>query len=270
MDVTANIASSNPAADLIVFTDLDGTLLDHSSYDYAPAQPTLERLLRQQIPLVLASSKTASEMVPLRRKLRFEHCPLICENGAGVVAAGDTPDGNTGDYLRLRAELEVVSPAIRAKFEGFGDMTPARVSAVTGLSKGQARLAVQRAFSEPGIWTGTAAEQEQFLSKLAARGITARRGGRFLTLSFGGTKADQMGRICAELERSTMIALGDAPNDTEMLKAADYAIVLPNAHGHPVSVATDKTLSVIHADQPGPIGWNASLGAVLTELGIAD
>jgi len=270
VDVTANIASSNPAANVIVFTDLDGTLLDHTSYDYAPAHPTLDRLLRQDIPLVLASSKTAAEMVPLRRDLQFEHCPAICENGAGVVAARAAPDSNSQEYVKLREALDTVPGDLRACFEGFGDMSLARISEVTGLSPDNARLAAQRAFSEPGIWTGSDDAQDQFLSHLRAHGITARRGGRFLTLSFGGTKADQMHRICAELVRTTTIALGDAPNDFEMLNAADYAIVLPNAHGHPVRVTKNDMSKVIHADQPGPTGWHASLGAVLTNLGVAD
>ncbi len=262
--------SPSSAADLIVFTDLDGTLLDHTSYDHTPAHPTLGRLNTHNIPLVLASSKTAVEMVSLRHTLGFDHCPLICENGAGVVSGGALPDQNPAAYLDLRAALDRVPSGLRTSFEGFGDMTPARIRAVTDLSLDQARLAAQRAFSEPGIWTGSDAECAQFLTHLAQQGISARRGGRFLTLSFGDTKANQMGQITTQLGRQTTIALGDAPNDTEMLNAADYAIVLPNAHGHPVTVSKADTSRVIHAKDPGPRGWNKTLGGLLSQLGVAD
>lgn len=268
--MTANIASTNPATGVIVFTDLDGTLLDHSNYDYEPAQPTLDRLNRLAIPLILASSKTAAEMIPLRTELGFEDCPMICENGSGVVPAGSSADSDRSHYQKLRAELEAIPPALRGLFEGFGDMTPARIGDVTGLIEDQAVLAAQRAFSEPGLWTGSQHECEQFLSLLGTRGITARRGGRFLTLSFGATKADQLDRISAQLDRTVIIALGDAPNDAEMLNAADYAIVLPNAHGHPVTVSKDTSSRVIHAEQPGPMGWHSALSAVLDELGIEE
>lgn len=255
---------------MIVFSDLDGTLLDHSSYDYAPARPTLERLRRTGIPLVLASSKTAAEMVPLRRALGFEDCPLICENGAGVVAPGEAGDDVSGPYENLRRALDRVEPPLRACFEGFGDMDVARISAVTGLPEEQAVLAARRAFSEPGIWTGSDAQRDAFLEQLSYHRVTARRGGRFLTLSFGSTKADQMARITAQSARSVTIALGDAPNDAEMLNAADYAIVLPNAQGHPVDVSEAGRGRVLRATQPGPEGWNAALGDLLTELDVAE
>lgn len=38
----AQTAGSGPP--LLVFTDLDGTLLDHESYDWSPARPALNRL----------------------------------------------------------------------------------------------------------------------------------------------------------------------------------------------------------------------------------
>ena len=71
-------------ARVIVFTDLDGTLLDHESYGYAPALPLLSRLRAAGIPLILASSKTAAEIAPLRADLGFADCPAIVENGAGI------------------------------------------------------------------------------------------------------------------------------------------------------------------------------------------
>ena len=53
----------------VIFTDLDGTLLDHASYSYAPAEPALALLHKLEIPLILASSKTAFEIAPLREEL---------------------------------------------------------------------------------------------------------------------------------------------------------------------------------------------------------
>lgn len=268
--MTANIDPSELTAQLIVFTDLDGTLLDHDSYDHSPAAPTLARLRRHGIPLILASSKTATEMIPLRRDLGFENCPLICENGGGVVASGDAKKGSADAYIKLRRALDDIDPALRQGFEGFGDMTPARISEATGLPPEQAEMAALRAFSEPGIWTGTEAERDAFLAHLSYHGVTARYGGRFLTLSFGATKADQMAQIARQLGRSVIVALGDAPNDADMLNAADYAIVLPNAQGHPVEVAEDAGTRVLRAAEPGPVGWNATLGALLSDLGVTD
>ncbi len=49
----------------LVATDLDGTLLDRETYDFAPARPALDALRERGVPLVLVSSKTRAEMEPL-------------------------------------------------------------------------------------------------------------------------------------------------------------------------------------------------------------
>ena len=64
---------------LIVFSDLDGSLLDHDTYDWAPARPALEALRESGIPLVLVSSKTLAELDDYRRQLDLRH-PVVAEN----------------------------------------------------------------------------------------------------------------------------------------------------------------------------------------------
>lgn len=54
---------------LLIFTDLDGTLLDHESYDFTPARPMLARLAAMRAPVVLASSKTAAEIAEWQQGL---------------------------------------------------------------------------------------------------------------------------------------------------------------------------------------------------------
>ena len=49
-------------SDMLVFTDLDGTLLDHHDYSYDAALPTLRRLKKANIPLIFNTSKTAAEV----------------------------------------------------------------------------------------------------------------------------------------------------------------------------------------------------------------
>ena len=47
---------------LIVFTDLDGTLLDHDDYSFEAARPALAKLETLNIPVILTTSKTATEV----------------------------------------------------------------------------------------------------------------------------------------------------------------------------------------------------------------
>ncbi|WP_163849619.1 HAD-IIB family hydrolase [Pseudooceanicola aestuarii] len=251
----------------IVFTDLDGTLLDHQSYDYAPALPALSRLRAYGVPVVLASSKTAAEIAPLRAELRLTASPAIVENGAGLLPP-NSPAEDKGDvYDRLRACLDQVSAPLREKFRGFGDLGAGAVALDSGLSPQKAELACKRAFSEPGLWYGTAVEKREFIAELAEFGVTARRGGRYLTLTFGGTKADRMDEAAALFGNPHRIALGDAPNDIEMLENASVGVVIRNDHGAPLpKLKGEASGQILRSTKPGPAGWNEMMMSLISRL----
>jgi mannosyl-3-phosphoglycerate phosphatase len=68
---------------LLVFSDLDGTLLDHDTYSFETARPALAELKERGIPLVLATSKTRAETESVRSALGNRH-PFVVENGGAV------------------------------------------------------------------------------------------------------------------------------------------------------------------------------------------
>lgn len=68
---------------LIIFTDLDGTLLDYSTYSFEAALPALQLLKEKDIPLIICSSKTRKEIEHYRKQLDNHH-PFISENGGGI------------------------------------------------------------------------------------------------------------------------------------------------------------------------------------------
>jgi mannosyl-3-phosphoglycerate phosphatase len=79
-DPNKQAAFRAPELPLLIFTDLDGTLLDHHSYSFSAALPALQRLRRFNIPLIPVTSKTLAELAPLMRELDNPH-PCIAENG---------------------------------------------------------------------------------------------------------------------------------------------------------------------------------------------
>ncbi len=54
---------------LVIFTDLDGTLLDRDTYSFEPALPALRLIRQKDIPLVLSSSKTRAEIEFYRERI---------------------------------------------------------------------------------------------------------------------------------------------------------------------------------------------------------
>ena len=151
---------------LLVFTDLDGCLLDHFTYDYELARPALDQLKQSKVPLILSSSKTLAELAELSAELKLR-TPFIVENGAGVVI----PDGyfstavsglvyHQGWWLKAfgpaLSEILTTLHKIREengfRFSGFSDMSSPEVADLTGLSLPRAEMAKQRLFTEPVMW----------------------------------------------------------------------------------------------------------------------
>ena len=256
----------------VVFTDLDGTLLDHDSYDWQPAAGTLDELKARGIPVVLVSSKTMAELEEHRRALGLDG-PVIAENGAVI----DVPEGyfpqaiGTGTGSLRRSELQRHYREIRdsghydcVSFEELGD---AGVAEATGLTLSEATMANEREASEPIQWNDTESRLENFIAEAEARGLSCTRGGRFVHLMGKHDKADAVRTLCeafrekwsdAEIES---VALGDGPNDLGMLRVADVAVVIPGKHGVPMPLDGHKDAR-FPADA-GPKGWAAAMRELL-------
>ncbi|WP_244598137.1 HAD-IIB family hydrolase [Pseudohoeflea suaedae] len=254
---------------MIVFSDLDGTLLDHETYSFDAAKPALERLKSEGHVLVLASSKTAAEIAPLREAMGFAHCPAIVENGAGLLQAGESGETCDGSaHEAIRAALSDLPERLRSRFEGFSDWGIAEIARRTGLAPEQAEKAARRRFSEPGVWSGSDTELEEFVTRLSKSGITGVRGGRFFTLSHGSTKASRMEAVLAMYPDAgkvpKTVALGDAPNDVPMLENADLGIIIANrAHAGIGSLGSEVSGKIIRSVKFGPEGWNEEMLRVL-------
>ena len=252
---------------LLVFTDLDGTLIDHHSYDWTPATPALKAIKSIGGGIILASSKSAPEIQKLRAALDLSDWPAIVENGAGTLRPGSDSKANSIEYQKIRSILAKIPSTLRQHFTGFGDLTTDEVVAATGLPRQDARQAKARSFSEPGTWTGTNADRQAFEDALKPHGITAREGGRFLTLSFGCQKSDQMAAIIDQYKPGTTIALGDAPNDVEMLEAADFGVIINNPERSPLPpLQAEAEGRIIRTTQSGPTGWNIAMLDLLKRL----
>ena len=160
-----------------VFTDLDGTLLDHHSYRFDAALPALAELRARDIPVIIASSKTAAEIRPLQRQLTLD-APFICENGAAVHLPDGQGNWATEDFAPRHERVLAVLHDLRAQgfhFAGFSDWGVEGIAARTGLSHEQAALAAQREYSEPLLWQDTQERKADFQAALEEAGCRPSR-----------------------------------------------------------------------------------------------
>jgi mannosyl-3-phosphoglycerate phosphatase len=262
---------------LVVFTDLDGTLLDHHTYSYDAARPALEKLREKAIPLIMVSSKTRVEIEALRKEMDNQD-PFIPENGGAVFIPGDY-DLSVPDHAIEMAGYGVILLGLQASriAEAFNElaaklplralsrMSAAEVAELTGLSPAQAHAAQNREFGEAFILDDPELEESILNREVQALGLRLTRGGRFWHL-LGENDKGRAVSILSDLFRkkysdAITIGFGDAPNDEPMLAAVDQPVLVARPDG------THQKLRVPNLTKipfPGPSGVNHALLSLLS------
>jgi mannosyl-3-phosphoglycerate phosphatase len=264
---------------IVIFTDLDGSLLDTDTYSYDAAKDALARIQEKAVSLILVSSKTRSEIEPLRFRLAHQH-PFVVENGGGLfIPKGYFPfpvehSALRGEYqvveigapyAALRLSLKEISQSLGCKLVGFGDMSSDEIARLTGLSPSEALLAKQREYDEPFISQGTDLSWETLQEAAAARNLHCTRGGRFYHLMGANDKgvASRILLTCyrrlADNEGQPLvtIAVGDSLNDEPMLALATYPVLVQRPDG---TYDPDVRIpQLIRSPAAGPTGWNKAV-----------
>ncbi|MCG6924420.1 MAG: HAD-IIB family hydrolase [Acidobacteria bacterium] len=265
----------------LVVTDLDGTLLDEDTYDFAPARPALAALADRGIPLVLCSSKTRAEMEPLAARLGLA-TPLVVENGGALVFPADSlpvaPPGAWRHGSRLvvplgvaRADLIAALPEVADEAgvtaRGFATMSEDEVTARTGLGLVATQRAMQREWDEPFLVEGNGTKHDQRLDEAARkRGLQVTRGGRFHHLTGPVDKGEALRALLRLLPLAPLgqtVGLGDSANDLSMLEAVDRPVVMPGKDGGLEPALAAALPGAERGPAPGPAGWATTVLGVL-------
>lgn len=257
---------------LVVFTDLDGSLLDHDSYSWQPAQGWLDKLAQHGVPVIITTSKTSAEVSSLQRDLQLSHLPFIAENGAYIhLPASEGPQHQVigADYQRVREILVQLRQRYDFEFRGFGDVSPQQVADWTGLSLDDAGLAMRREGSEPLMWFGSQPDFAHMEKLLAEEGLALTRGGRFWHVM--GREAGKGPAVKWLIEHyrqqhnnpPVSLGLGDGPNDISMLEAVDFAVVIRGKHDQKMPLNKAEN-NIYRTTLYGPEGWRQGLDHFLS------
>ena len=264
----------------VIFTDIDGTLIDLATYSYAPSADAVARLVAAGVPVVLCSSKTRAEQEPLRRALGIPD-PFIVENGSAMVApsgyfdfdlssAGLAPD-QPGELVlgvaaaRIRQALAAIRRSTGLPLVGYADLSDEDVAVVTGLAVDAARRARQRDYSETIVSPMSSADLAALQEALRAYGLAVAHGGRFHTVSGAASDKGVAVRRCAELLRRKLgaivtIGVGDSANDLPLLAAVDRPYLVRRPAGDWCDVGD---LAATRLAGVGPHGWREMAQDVL-------
>ncbi len=263
---------------IVVFTDLDGTLLDAETYSADAAQPSLKRLKELGIPLIFSTSKTRAEVEVWRNTLENSD-PFIVENGGALfipnryfshpVVSPTYRNAYTViefgiPYQELVRILHLSAFQTGCRVRGFNDMSASEVADCCGMSLEEAALAKQREYDE--AFEVLEGNPEGLLRAITAAGKWWTRGGRFYHITGSNDKAHAVSLIAHHFRRQysdvVTVGLGDGINDAGFLNTVDVPILIPSPQVETLKQAVPNGRV---AGQPGPAGWNLAVLRLLEE-----
>jgi mannosyl-3-phosphoglycerate phosphatase len=229
----------------VIFSDLDGTLLDEN-YSFEFARPVIARLKALNVPIVLCSSKTRIELEYFRTKLGID-APFISENGAAIFI----PKGYFNlenccnkqtnqyfivelgmEYSSIRKKLEGIKKTCTNKIIGFGDMTIEELARDTGLTIELAELAKQREYDEPFRIEG---DEKQVFEAMKNEGLYVTKADKYYHLSGDHNKGSAVALLkklyVDNFGRIRTIGVGNSHNDLAMLRVVDAAFFVDKKGG---------------------------------------
>ena len=254
------------SAPTVVVTDLDGTLLDHDTYQAGPAADAVTALQDAGVMVVCCSAKTRTEQQVHRRQLGIDG-PYIVENGAAVRGDDGVALKVLGlAYADVRARLARAARRLGVTVHGFADMSLAELAERTNLSHDAARLAKAREHTEAFVVAGDEPDRDALTAALAGVGLKLQRGARFWTAGGVHDKGMAVGWLREWLsrdlgERPRLYGLGDSYNDTAMLAAVDVPFLVQRPDGTWADLPVD---ALERLDGIGPAGWCAGADRILS------
>ncbi len=269
---------------LVVFTDLDGTLLDHCTYSFAAAEPALRLLLHKDVPLVLCSSKARAEIEVVRTALGNAD-PFIAENGgAAFIPTGYFPRSSFSrrqipgydvvefgtPYAGILDVFERLRERFPGKLRGFHELTAGEVAGLTGLSIAESELATNREYDEPFLLSDISV-LEAVREAARQSGLNVVQGGRFFHLT-GDNDKGRCARFLLRLFADSpgppvdSIGLGDSANDLPLLRAVDHPVLVRQPGGGYDPSVSLRDLYL--APGEGPAGWRAAILDLVPRLAV--
>ena len=260
-------------SNLWVVSDVDGTLMDHS-YDLTPAKETIKTLQKLSIPVILCTSKTASEVKVIRRELNLKD-PYIVENGAAIY--GESLQKVNGEiilgekYDVLEKILNFISKEIDYKLIPLNDLTDQEATQLTGLRGNSLNLMRDRHWSMPFLNPPSSLEERINLccKKFKVDIFKGNRMSHLLSINSNKGKAINTLKQYSNIQNIQIIGLGDSPNDLPLLLNSDIKIIIPGIDGPNVNLLDQlKDQEFILASEPNGYGWKNEINKLINNLGL--
>ncbi|WP_288262235.1 mannosyl-3-phosphoglycerate phosphatase-related protein YedP [uncultured Prochlorococcus sp.] len=254
-----------------IVSDVDGTLMDHS-YDLTPAKETIKILQKLSIPVILCTSKTASEVEVIRKELNLKD-PYIVENGAAIY--GESLKKVNGkiilgkQYKILEEILNFISKEVDYKLIPLNNLTDQEATDLTGLKGNSLNLMRDRHWSMPFLNPPSFLEKRINIccEKYKVDIFKGNRMSHLLSKNSNKGKAINALKKYSNNQNVKIIGLGDSPNDLPLLLNADIRIVIPGIEGPNLNLLDQlKDFEFTLASEPNGYGWKNEINKLINKL----
>lgn len=263
----------------VIFTDIDGTLLDSRSPDMNKVKELVDMTLQHGIRLIFCSSKTEQEQNKIKSQVYLCE-PYIVENGAAIIIPvnyfkkTNIPNSKIsqnnyvietgGSAIKIRSLLNKIKDKYDIDFKGVSDLSVSELSNITKLSQDYARRMMDRKYSETVVQIDNKRFAD-FVSIIEKEGLKIIPGGQYFDITLGNDKGTAV-KILIDAFRKEFtnnvifFGIGDSKNDESMLSLVDFPMLVQKLDGSWEDLQLDK-LNMING--VGPKGWEIALDLIL-------
>lgn len=263
----------------VIFTDIDGTLLDSYFPDLNKAKKLVEKTLLNGIHLILCSSKTELEQDLIRSNIHLKE-PFIVENGgATIIPLGYFKKSKFnhskkfqnkyiietgGSSFKIRSLLKKIRTKHKINFKGTSDLSIAELSKITKLSEDYAKRMIKRKYSETIVQIDSK-DMPYFVTNLEELGLKVIPGGQYFDITLGNDKGTAA-KILMEIFRKEyendviFFGIGDSKNDESMLSLMNHSILVQKPDASWQNLRIDNLQKVKGI---GTRGWEVALEIIL-------
>jgi len=247
----------------IIFSDLDGTILDKNSFKFDKIKNYIRKLISKRVILVPNSSKTEIEIKNFIEELGID-LPFICENGSAIHNL-NLINKKLPKKLILSKDIKSISKLylekvplkIRKKIIDLRKINKADQIKIFGLPKNKIKHALKRSFTIPIKFTDEIKDKKKFIKIIKNSGLKIQEGGRIMNLGDNVDKSLAMQIFLKKVKTFIKdpiktIGIGDSHNDIGMLKNTDIPCLVYNEGFNRKNIKIKK---LIVSDKPSPQGW---------------
>ena len=258
---------------IIIFTDLDGSILDRDTFKFDQIKEYIKKLIISGIHIIPNSSKTESEIMEFNRELG-ENLPYISENGS-VINGLNLLNSNFPNKIILSREKEEllkifknkVPENLQSKCRFIQNLSKKDQINIFGLNESKLKNALNRKYTEPFLFDGSKNEKKDLTKILRENSLTIQEGGRVINLCDNVNKVKSMNKILKIFKKIQsnfkIIAVGDNYNDLDMLKNSDLPCLVFNDQFKEDQINIDN---LIISNKPSPEGWADVIKMALVKL----